>query len=134
LQMGSHGSGNPDILFTPALYPDGTTYEENGKRFSLWQIDFQNLKWFVPGGVGVIFTVRGVPRGVAAKDMSNAWFLHGSTLQGSHRLRLYDHRSLPKAYLDEVGQLKDKSAGINVQVWAHRMQDNPTQPAGQTHK
>jgi len=130
LQIGAHGSGSPDIVFTPALYPDATSYEEKGKPFSLWQIDFQNLQWHVPGGVSVEFSVRGVPRGYVAKDMSNSWFNHGSPIHDAHRLRLYDHRSLPRAFLDETGAIKDKSIGINVQVWAHRM----VEAAGQTHK
>ena len=85
----------------------------------LWQIDFRNVRWSVPGGMDVLFSVRALARPQAA---CGAWSLN-ATAAGSasaagsgYRLRGFDKDAVPEGFAVSP----DRPLWINVQVWAHR--------------
>ena len=82
----------------------------------LWQIDFQNLRWSVPGGMDVLFSVRGFARPKAACGAGRAWSLSASAASSGYRLRGFDKGAVPEGFAES----QDRPLSINVQVWAHR--------------
>ena len=120
LVAGNPFSQSPNIVLSPVTYGNGSSYQESGKLYSLWQIEFQNLRWHVPGGVAIAFAIEGVGRSTTGGKTPYLWFNHASAIKDTHRLTLYDHRRLPKSYFDNAGQNSDKSVGINVQVWGQK--------------
>jgi hypothetical protein len=79
----------------------------------LWQIDFQNLRWSVPGGMDVLFSVRAFARPQAA---CGAWSLNASAAGSGYRLRGFDKDAVPEGFAENP----DRPLWLNVQVWAHR--------------
>ncbi len=79
----------------------------------LWQIDFRNLRWSVPGGMDVLFSVRALARPQAA---CGAWALNASAASSGYRLRGFDKDGVPEGFAESP----DRPLWINVQVWAHR--------------
>jgi len=125
LPQGKSDSGNKDISISPVNTRSEALREVRGVGGSLWQIDFQNLQWSVPGGVGIEFGVRGEAREASSKNSGPFWFSYGSAIRDSHRLKVFDRRRLPKAFFDGGKQMGDATIGINVQVWARRRPGTP---------
>ena len=79
----------------------------------LWQLDFQNLRWSVPGGLDILYSVRAFPRPQAA---CGTWSLNASPAGSEYRLRRFDKDAIPEGFAESPG----RPLWINVQVWAHR--------------
>jgi hypothetical protein len=97
-------SGSPDVIALPAK-PDAPAFEEDGKTFGLMQIEFRNLRWSVPGGVGLQFAVRA--------DTLRGWFNYASPTKVPHRLRVFDAAAQLRSFRG------GDENGINLQVWGH---------------
>jgi hypothetical protein len=105
---------------TAALTP-GTAASPN-RNFQLtpgdgvWQLDFRNLRWSLPGNSDVIFSVRakGVPK-AAACGAAESFALSVSPAAPGHRLHTFDSKAVPTG-LAEAGS---EPRWINVAVWAH---------------
>src|SRR5262249_27226070 len=101
--------------------------EKGGTRFlnrsvtmkpvsGLLQIDFRDVRWSVPGGTDILFTVRAASRaGQACKADSTGW-LAASPAGEEYRLRLFTKDLVPAGFAEPVGQPRQ----IHIQVWAHK--------------
>jgi hypothetical protein len=77
----------------------------------LWQIDFGNLHWSVPGGVDLQFGVAGTSR-----TKRRVWTDQLAPTTDPHLLKTFDE----KGKLEGPYPIDDHKLGLNVQVWAHR--------------
>jgi len=98
----------------PALSRDGhvsavSGAPESARPRGVWQVDFDSLRWSVPGGVRLQFGVEAEGRGGA-----HVWFNHVSATKAAHRLRVFGPTAMLESWLDEP-------ASISVQVWGHLM-------------
>jgi hypothetical protein len=101
LRPGSDSSGNPGIQITPA--------GQDGSH-GLWQVDFQDVRWSVPGGLNLQFGVLGVGR-PKADGTPYIWFNLASPGAERH-LRWFDPDGKPVGTVDDPLRL-------HVQVWGH---------------
>jgi len=94
------------------------TIQQNGS--DVWQIDFKDLKWSVPGGTNIQF-------GVLAESSSlyNWYNLGAAPAQGQH-LRVFSSAGK----LQSVFQA-ETPARMNVQVWGHLLARISIRQAGQ---
>jgi hypothetical protein len=96
--------------------PSGTVLSRAGS--GLWQLDFTDLHWSVPGGVqiqfGVMTVARPAPGGVPA------WLNQAGRTGTSHQLRLFDEKGRLDGPIDSEGPAADPNLGIHVQVWGHK--------------
>ena len=122
LAPGASAPSTPGVTAAPAAYDSGAAYEEFGRSLPLWQIEFSNLRWTVPGGVPVAFGVMGtgwpVPGGGGANYL---WFNHASAAGASYRLRMFNAAGAQEAFFDSDGQVWDKSTTINIQAWGRQL-------------
>ena len=83
-----------------------------------WQLDFHNLRWSLPGGMDVIFSVRatGVPKAPCGSADSLA--LSVSPAASGYRLHTFDTKAVPIGLAEPASEPR----WINVQVWAHPVQ------------
>jgi len=131
LRRGSSVAENRQVSLTPVTDADGSPYREEGRILGLWQVDFQNLRWSVPGGLNVQFGVFGLGRAASGRKNRPTWFSHGSTTNGKHQFRLFGTAGNPVVPVN--GSLtKDESIGINVQVWGHLTANVAIRPAGKS--
>jgi hypothetical protein len=79
----------------------------------LWQIDFKNVRWSVPGGTDILISVRPTARKIAACPVARTWTLAAAPAEEGHRLRTFDKDSVPDGYLPSAN-------GVALQVRAHR--------------
>ena len=119
LPRGGSSAQTSDISLA---YVDEAHNGSDRKTFDLWQIDFRNLRWSVPGGVNIQFGVKGVGRELPGLK-TPLWFNAAYPTQENHRLRIFDETGMLKSFFDVDGQVQDNSTGlgINIKVWAHRM-------------
>jgi len=105
------------------------TYDDFGKSLRMWQVEFTNLKLPVEGGVKYRFGVWGMGRPIPESAGKNyMWFNHASNAalagvpqDGADGLILqFDAGGRSAGELNTEGHGWDKSADINVQVFAHR--------------
>lgn len=118
------------VLITDA----GTaTYDDFGKSLRIWQVEFPNLNLTVDGGAKYRFGVWGMGRAIPDSQGKNyLWFNHasnaalsGAPQDGSDGLILqFDATGRASGDLNTEGHGWDKSADINVQVFAHRAPDS----------
>jgi hypothetical protein len=101
LIAGSGSSSNPDVKLAVGDH--------------IWQIDFKNLRWSLPGNTDVLFAVRATDRNHAACSAAAHWSLSASTEAG-HRLKAFDTGAEPLGLAEPT----DPPLLINVRVWAHR--------------
>lgn len=118
LGRGANVSQSPQVVLTPVTYAGGASYREEGRSLSIWQIDFQDLRWNVPGGLSIQFGVLGLGRPGTGQNGRHVWFNHASTTSGKHQFRLFETGGSPVVLPDGVLPA-DESVGINVQVWGH---------------
>lgn len=102
LQKGSSDSANRDVQIDRA----------NG----LWQIDFRNVRWSIPGGLEVLFSVRATDRPKAACKLAGDWSLAAAPGNGGDRLRRFKLSGVPEGFAEAAPE----TVRISVQVWAHR--------------
>ncbi|HKE25086.1 MAG TPA: hypothetical protein VKB88_22150 [Bryobacteraceae bacterium] len=107
------------------------TYDDFGKSLHVWQVEFVNLNLPVDGGVKYRFGVWGMGRAIpGAAGKSYMWFNHASNAalsdapqDGADGLILqFDATGRAAGDLNTEGHGWDKSADINVQVFAHHAQ------------
>jgi hypothetical protein len=120
LRPGSNLSRNPQVVLTPVT---------DGGSPNLWQADFLNLRWNVPGGLNVQFGVFGTGRPIPGQNRKHVWFSHASAIGGKHQFRLFETGGSPVVPMNS-GLPSDQSVGINVQVWGHRTARVVIQPLG----
>lgn len=119
VSRGSSASQDSHVVLTPVTSADGASFNESGRLLSVWQVDFQDLLWNVPGGVNLQFGVYGAGLPQAGGKSKRVWFNLASHVSGEHELRLFETGGSP--VVPAAGALPgDKSLGINVQVWGHR--------------
>src|SRR4051812_45188143 len=95
LRRGSSISQSPQVVLTPVTYAGGASYREKGRSLGIWQIDFQDLLWHVPGGVSVQFGVLGQGRQAAGQNGKGLWFNHAFNTSGKHRFRVFETGGSP---------------------------------------
>ncbi|MBZ5586436.1 MAG: hypothetical protein LAQ30_30470, partial [Acidobacteriia bacterium] len=98
-------SGSPDVSFSQEGRQPAPEYQVQRRTFRLWQIEFRNVRWSVPGGVGVQFALNA--------ETPRVWFSYSSPVEAAHRLRVFDAAGQLRSFLDSGGN------GINLQVWGH---------------
>jgi len=101
LEKGSGRFLNRTVTLTPAA--------------ALWQIDFRDVRWSVPGGLDVLFAVRAQTRVGQACDAGKSWSL-ASAGEADYRLRLFDKDLVPAGFAEPASPGRQ----IRVQVWAKK--------------
>jgi len=84
-----------------------------GEVNGLWQVDFKNVRWSVPGDTDVLFTLQASPHTKDSCDSSLA--LSTASAPAGYRLHLLNKIGVPIG-LEE----KESSRMMNIQVWAHK--------------
>ncbi len=101
----------------------GTSTSNNAKveihpDKGLWQLDFHDVRWSVPGGMDVLFAVRATQRRSDACGAAAGWALAASPAGADYKLHLLNQKGVP------VGlepQRRDPRT-VDIQVWARRTQ------------
>lgn len=129
LSAGSNETGNAQIRISDATSAGVTLYDEFGTFFRIYQVDFEGLNLPVEGGVKYRFGVWGMGRPVPGKPgKTYEWFNHASNAPLSaarqdgadDRMLLFDAGGRLDSEFNAEGNGWDKSADINVQIFAHR--------------
>jgi hypothetical protein len=102
LQKGASASGNPSVRLS--------------RSGGAWQLDFQNVRWSVPGGTDVLFTLRATPRVANACHADTEWSLAAAPAPEGYRLHLLDAKGVPVGLAEPAHQPRS----LNVQVWARQ--------------
>jgi len=100
----SSASGNPNVQLT--------------RDQGAWRLDFHDVRWSVPGGMDVLFSIRISP---LARDLCQAaagWSLAAAPAAADYRLHLLNEKGVPIGL--EPAQKRPRSVAI--QVWARRTQ------------
>jgi len=95
-------SGSSDVSVSPV---GELEYVEEGITFRVWQLEFRNLRWSVPGGAPIQFAVR--------TEGARDWFNYASPVKVAHHLRVFDRAGQLRSFLG------GDANGINLQVWGH---------------
>ena len=103
-------AGSSEVTITPMNRRAG--------NLELWQVDFKNLRWSVPGGVALQFVVKAARRNLPGKTTA-VWFNHVSPVNQPHHLRVFDRSARLRSFY-ESQEGTAESVGINIQVYAHR--------------
>jgi hypothetical protein len=129
LSPGSNETGNAKIRISDATSAGVTLYDEFGRFFPIYQVDFEGLNLPVEGGVKHRFGVWGMGRPVPGKaGKTYEWFNHASNAPLSaarqdgadDRMLLFDAGGRLDREFNSEGNGWDKSSDINVQIFAHR--------------
>ena len=135
LKAGSDETSSPNIQVTDASQNGAQTYDDFGTPLHIFQIDFTNLNLAVDGGVKYRFGVWGNGRpdpGATDEGKVFSWYNHASNagLSGSRqdgadgRMLLFDAAGRSEGEHNAEGNGWDKTADINVQVFAHRVESS----------
>jgi hypothetical protein len=114
--LSDEGSGNPDIVVSSTSVAN------------LWQVDFQNFRWSVPGGAKVQFAIHAVPRGLPQPNPEARPLLAATTVQHAHSLRVFSKEGAFKSFLDKKLPSSGESLVIGIQVWGHPAPKAASQP------
>jgi len=104
LSPGNSVSGNAKVRLTP----------EKGA----WRLDFQDVRWSVPGGSDVLFSVRATARRRDACPAVAGWSLASTPAAATYRLHLLNEKGVPIG--PEPAPKHPRT--VNIQVWARRTQ------------
>ena len=104
LSPGNSVSGNAKVRLTP----------EKGA----WRLDFQDVRWSVPGGSDVLFSVRATARRQDACPAVAGWSLASTPAAATYRLHLLNEKGVPIG--PEPAPKHPRT--VNIQVWARRTQ------------
>jgi hypothetical protein len=107
LQPGADATDNARIRIT-AVTP-GT-----------WRVEFNDLKWSVPGGMPIQFGVAATGRASGTLGQRYTWFTHAAEDGGAHDLRLFAENGNLLGRFAPNGLRLNPSVGMNVQVWGHK--------------
>lgn len=83
----------------------------------IWRIDFDDLKWSIPGGVPIQFGVLGTGRSGGGR---HAWFNSAAADMSPHDLRLFDDDGRLLGRYDSESAPRDGGVGFNIQVRGHK--------------
>jgi hypothetical protein len=107
-------------ISTAALATGGSRSLNSDVRLSLdkgaWRLDFQQVRWSVPGDMDVLFSVRATARKQDACRADEEWKLAAGPAAGGYRLHLLDKAGVPEGLADS----QQPARAIHIQVWAHR--------------
>jgi hypothetical protein len=117
LKLGSDSTDDPDIVVSPGVQHDGTEVR---------QIDFENLRWSVPGATSIQFGVLAEGRQVRDSDSSYSWYYLASPSPGDQHLRVFSSSGKLQGPLHEGGM-----TSLKIQVWGHLLAKISIRPAGQ---
>jgi hypothetical protein len=105
LAPGSSASANPNVSLT----------SEKGT----WRLDFHEVRWSVPGGMDVLFSVRATPRHKdGACPALAGWSLAAAPAAADYRLHLLNDKGVPVG----LEPAPKRSRAVDIQVWARRTQ------------
>jgi hypothetical protein len=82
----------------------------------MWRLDFQQVRWSVPGDMDVLFSVRATARKPGACRADTEWKLAAGPAADGYRLHLLDKAGVPEGLAD----IEQPPRAIHIQVWAHR--------------
>jgi hypothetical protein len=130
LSPGSEQTSNADVRVSDASAAGALLYDDFGTRLRVWQIDFGNLNLTVEGGTKYRFGVWGMGRpkpGTEGKAFT--WYNHASNaaFSGNRQegadgvMLLFDAAGRSEGTFNGEGNGWDKPSDINVQVFAHRV-------------
>jgi hypothetical protein len=128
LSLGSNATSNPSVQITEPRQSGSVLYDDFGTNLRVWQVDFSNLNLVVDGGTAYSFGVWGNGRQIAGTTgKTYSWFNHASNgpLSGASQdsadgvMSLFDAGGRYQGTFTADGSGWDKSADINVQVFAH---------------
>jgi len=102
LAKGSSASGNPNVTLA--------------RKDKLWQIDVRNVRWSLPGGSDVLFTVRATARAQTTCRAHEQWSLAAASAPADYRLHLLNEKTVPIGPAEAVPQPRT----VDIQVWAKR--------------
>lgn len=105
LAPGSSASGNPKAQLT----------SEKG----VWRLDFQDVRWSVPGGMDVLFSVRVTPRGTDGCHAAAGWSLAATPGAKDYRMHLLNEKGVPIG-LEPAPPRRART--VDIQVRARRTQ------------
>jgi len=120
---------NPDVRITEATQSGALMYDDFGTPLRIWQVEFTNLNLTVQGGAKQRFGVWGDGRAVPGSEgKTYMWYNHASNaaLSGTRQdgadgeMLLFDAAGRSEDSFKAEGNGWNKSADINVQVFAHR--------------
>jgi hypothetical protein len=126
LEPGTNG-GKEGVRVTEATREGAPLYDDFGKFFRIWQLDFDNLNLAVDGGAVYRFGVRGAGRLAPGGKQTFPWFNHGSNAElgeagrdaADGKLLLFDAAGENAESLDPAVRFWNKPSDLNVQVFAH---------------
>lgn len=127
-EPGSGQTGNDRIKITETR--EAALYEEFGRFYRIWQIDFTDLNLKVEGGESYRFGAWGLGRAVPGEDgKTYAWFTLGSNAPLSESaqdgadgmLLTIDSAGRYDGSFDSTGKAWNKPSDLNVQVFARRL-------------
>jgi len=95
---------------------------------NLWQIDFSNLSWSVPGGVFIQFGIQGRGRLAVGGGGGRLWSNAAMQMNTTHSIKLFDEKG--KLLGPDSRYASDRSVGMNVQVWGHKLATVSIRPLG----
>lgn len=111
IEPGSNTTGNRDVEIASGSQIHGSP---------TWQIDFNDLRWSIPGGIRIQFGVFAEP------NSGCAWYSLATPSDAAEQLRVFSSTGkLEKALTSP------SPARINVQVWGHLLARISIRPAGQ---
>jgi hypothetical protein len=127
------GLYNPPVPGQPecdchALVPvTSAPMEKGGARFSnrsvtltpdgaLWQIDFKDVHWSVPGGLDVLVALRAESRAAQACPAGQTWTLAARPADPDYRLRYFDKALVPAGLAEPMSPPRQ----LQIQVKAHK--------------
>ena len=137
LTEGSDETSNPDVRLSDAAASGAMAYDDFGTSLRVWQIDFTNLNLRVEGGATYRFGVWGNGRAVPGMEGKQfMWYNHASNapLSGGKQdgadgsMLKFDAAGRYEGTFTAQGNGWDKSADINVQVFAHRVDNQVARP------
>ena len=109
IERGSNSTDSPDVMIS-SMKQDGS---------DLWQIDFKDMKWSVPGGTGIQFGILADP------SSGSTWYTLGTPGDSQH-LRVFSSAGKLQNALPA-----DSPAAMNIQVWGHLLSRISIHPSGQ---
>jgi hypothetical protein len=134
LTAGTDETSNANVRVSEATQSGALLYDDFGTALRVWQLDFQNVNVAVEGGAKVSFGVWGNGRAIPGSEgKAFMWYNHASNaaLSGNRqdgadgKMLLFDAAGRSESTFNAEGNGWDKSADINVQVFAHRVDSRP---------
>lgn len=117
LRPGNRSSSDHDVQIVPIRRQDGR---------EVWQIDFENLMWSVPGATRIQFGILAESRLGLGHNSNSTWYnLASPAAEGEHLRVFSDAGNFQGPYSGEQG------ARMNIQVWGHLFAKISMSPAGQ---